>query len=686
MKNYTIEKGKIKSNNGIPYAPRWFADNRISFQVGEQGIGDIDYFNKTSFGHYKVFANEFWGNLRFYIDDGRVNNLLCFKDCEIMPFGITGSCIADKIPYKLTMFAAYDTVFVKLNTGSDVKDSSVFKAEFYNTYRMGTKSINREPNDRNWDDFKFENNRLMVGYSEEKSVTAVCFSANYDMSFKKTAGNVKNILSSTKLISDTEYVFAISFDNSAENVLKRSDYALKSCHSLLKAQEERYEEVIKKAPVLVSPYEQLNNFAALAPLYHESLKTQEEPGTIRAKSTFYWMWGWDSITSSDAYYYWGDKEFVNSMLGFYQKFTDEKDGIAHAFHRDFSCSDVAPPPAQGMYITLLYLHYCNGGDIKQFYDFAKTIFNIIAKTEVRDLGLCKGTSLFPDYRDLMKETGNDISTFNNTVCYCAVRSMEMMAKAMGDTEAYEQARGMGVRMRGNFQKVLFNKEYGCLDTSVDSNTLQQRNVLSDNVKWENSFCGELLENIEKECMEFYEKNLVSPAGIRLVSRQCDAYDGDANQLNAWWLVMSELYTRLVNKHNKTELMEQFIGYISCWTEKLMCPEGVNCYNDTDSPFMDNWNSLNGTWHAYSMRGWYNALVHSIVGVEFTVDSLVARPYSGKEMKLLGLHFGDRIFDIHVCGSGCSVKSIKVNGKMMQDCDTVPLCGLPDKNTVVITRG
>lgn len=124
-------------------------------------------------------------------------------------------------------------------------------------------------------------------------------------------------------------------------------------------------------PVLESPYPELNNFFALAPLYHESCKVQSEPGAIRAKTEHYWVWGWDGMSSSFAYAYWDDVDFMAKMLKLYQQSADPEKGIGHWFARDMSHIETSPIPAQGFYISLLYQFYLNGGDITPYYDFAK---------------------------------------------------------------------------------------------------------------------------------------------------------------------------------------------------------------------------------------------------------------------------------------------------------------------------
>ena len=690
MNTYRVEMGKIISPDKIPHPPRWLADNRLAFQVNEQGLGDIDYFNADSHGHHKAFAKSFWGGMRFYVNDGTHNYLLSFAECEILPFCITGRCYAGDTSYTLSIYAANDTVFIALKTGGYVPAQTSFRLEFYQAYCMlpqGTDGDLRYKSHikRQWADFTCEDNRLLGGFTEEGSTTGICIGTGFDMSYQMTKGNKKHMISSLPLCENSDYVTAVAFDTSFKKALARCDASIQSYKSVLAAQYERYHTVARKAPVLSSPYEELNRFFALSPLYHESLKVTDVAGAIRAQTAHYWVWGWDSMTSNEAAMYWGDNTFISDMLSCLHTYADDQ-GVAHAFNRDMTCGDAAPPPAQGMYITLLYLHHTSGGGIDEFYPFAKKLFKRILDSEVDDLGLCKGTSLAPDFRGLLRETGHDISAFNNTVSYCAIRCMEALAFAMGDTETEKTAREFGQRLRTHFPEIVFNKELGFVDSSADSITLTPRGVPSNNaVKWENNFCGELLNGLTKECMEFYKKHLISPAGLRPIPTWCEVYDGDANQLSCWWPVMAEFYARLINTYDQTELVEQLVGWIRYWTEKLMCPEGISCYTDTDTPPLDNWNCLNGIWHAYSIRGLYNAAVHAVVGVDLDAGGLTVYPYSGKELQLTGLHWGDMLFDVQMQGSGPFVKSIEVNGKTVKGTHKIPLDMLTKENRVVVNR-
>ena len=248
------------------------------------------------------------------------------------------------------------------------------------------------------------------------------------------------------------------------------------------------------------------------------------------------------MTSNESSIYWGDSELVRDMLDCMEKYADSK-GVAHAFTRAMVNCDPAAPPAQGMYITLLDHYRVSGGAYQKHNEFAKRIFKMIADTEVRETGLCKGTSLYPDFRDLIHETGNDISCFNNTVSYCAIRSMEALARDMKDSETEQRAKALGDRMQSNFQDVMFNKKFGFFDSSVEADTYEQRGVPSNNnIKWENNYCKDLIKGKEAECLKFYQDNLICEAGIRPMPTWSDCWDIDSNQLHCWWTVMSEFYT------------------------------------------------------------------------------------------------------------------------------------------------
>lgn len=115
---YLVDKGVIRSDSGIPYAPRWFCDNRLAFQADDQGVGDIDYFSAHGCGQTKLFHRQLWGGLRFFLCDDRHNYPIVPKECDILPFGYRASCSAGGMDYRFFLYTAADRLYAVVETGT----------------------------------------------------------------------------------------------------------------------------------------------------------------------------------------------------------------------------------------------------------------------------------------------------------------------------------------------------------------------------------------------------------------------------------------------------------------------------------------------------------------------------------------------------------------------------------------
>lgn len=318
-----------------------------------------------------------------------------------------------------------------------------------------------------------------------------------------------------------------------------------------------------------------------------------------------------------------------------------------------------------MYITLLHFYQAHGGDIRPFYPFAVRLLQSILATEVGNTGLCRGTSLYPDFRNLIGEDGNDISCFNNTVGYCAARSMAVMAGYMKDTETEKQAQAFAGGWKRIFLFCMMKAWASLTPLSIPkplkseecTPTTPSNGKTAIAVIW----CG----TSKNPLWISMSGNWFPLPACGLIQCGCGAYDADSNQLSCWWPVMTAFYTRLANRYDKPALLQQWVGWVEYWTKRLMCPEGISCYADTAEPPFDGWNCLPGIWHGYTIRGWYTAAIHSIVGVELDEGGLTVYPYSGEELKLRGLHFGDRVLNIvmhgAVLGSTASRWTVSLSG-------------------------
>ncbi len=670
MKDYQVNAGEIISDKGLPWAPRWFCDGRLAVQVDDDGIGQIDHFAAGSKGSYIVCRRRFWGGMRFFAVQDGARRQIVPRRCRIWPYGYS----AETDCGEFSLFVADGCILFRFQP----RGCRALEIQFYEEFlfvpdNSDTPDIRLRGLPRKWMCPESDGRTVRVAYQEEGYDGCLTFAANRPLTLRQTEKNRKYTLSS----EPTNEAVTVCLSLTGKVI----DY-----DAAVDAQCKRYRAVAERAPVLHSGRPLLDQFFALAPLYHESLKATDVPGAIRAQSSHYWVWGWDSMTSGDACFYWGDLTFIEQMLDCFMQYADEN-GIAHAFDRDMRCEGSAPAPAQGMYLTLLDRYRMAGGNVSPYYPFAVRLFDRIVETEVGRTGLCSGTSLYPDFRELIGENGRDISTFNNTVSYCAIRAMARIARAVGDDRTMDAAEAFGDRLQKNFDSVLYNEQAGFFDSSAEIGSGVQRGVLSNNaVKWESDDCRDLVWPRAEECLRFYERELVSPAGLRPLPESSGAYDADANQLHCWWAVMSEFYIRLINGLDRPQLIRQYCGWLEYWSERLMIPEGIDCYSGrADVPF-DHWNAMSGIWQGYNIRGFYNAIVHGVVGVGFDGDGMRLYPYSGEEMRLDNLHFGARTFSVRMCGSGPRIRSVTLNGEPLGAVDTIPYGRMRENNAVTVVRG
>lgn len=685
---YKVKKGVIISENGVPCLPRWFCDDLVAFEIDKFGVSKVQYFNMTTRGSENVFIDDMWGGIRFYVEDRGFHYSQNITHCEVMPYGFKGEWNYKGYVFLYEQRALNNCIVIKIRPKEEIAESLGISMEFYDNFCMlprkdgDTRYISNVK--RIWNGWKYDGEYLKNSFREEDGETHIAINSENTEYIRRDVAFPKNILLHN--LNKQEVVFVIAFDSSEEKVKNRAADTLKNLDTYISEQNARYKRVIEKMPVLESPYKELNNFFMLAPLYHESCKVLSVSGGIRAKTQTYWIWGWDGMSSSFAYAYWGDAEFLEKLLTFYMETADSEKGIGHNFARDLSHIQTSMISAQGFYISLLYQYYLNGGNIEPYYDFAKKIYGLILSTESQKSGLCKGNSLIPDFRETILENGNDLSCFNNSSTYCAVRAMESLAKCMNDNDTYLSAKEFADRMKNAFSDILYDENKGFFCSSADADTLEQRKVyMSSSIKWDNLFCYDLVKEHQSEILKFFEENFVCECGILYTSVLGKAYDADANQMHCYWPANSECYARLINLENRSDLIEQFISWISCWTNILTCPEGIDCYDNVNKPKPDGWSSLNGAWQAYSMRAWYEATVHSVIGIDFAENGMNIYPHDSKPMSIKKLHYRNRIFDVYIDGSGSEIDTVILNGENLGAVRHIDFERFNDKNIVKIIK-
>ncbi len=689
-KNFTVKDGVILCEKGLPQKPLWFADSRLTFAFEKPGgITRLDYYAPAKNQKPAIFNRPYhWYGFNYYLTNKGVNYTPEFQNSKVYPFGIESDWLVQGKVFKQKVMAIDESVVIQLSTPRDLPADYHLKLDFNKLFGVveGIKG-------RTWSNWNFDKteNLLTGGFIESANNDTVTFScglgADFPVSFSQSKINTKYYLESPALESGKTYTFFINFGSGKNELVQKNKEWCSQLKSKIAGQYIRYQAVADRTPRLVSPFKELDRQMSLFPMFFEALKVKNFPGAIRANTNRYWVWGWDGITNSSSTAYWGDVQHLKNMLEFYEKTADPEKGIAHAYSHDMSIGEIAPVPAQCMYITLLQLYFDQTKDISALtahYPFARKIFGLALSTGVSNLGMSKGVSLFPDFRVLIDETGNDLSTLNNSVLYCAARSIDRLSAIVGDTATQTKAESVSNKIEQNFTRLFYDKEQKYIVSSVDATTLEQRKTYHiSSFRWENDYYADLIQSMSVESLIFFEKNLICRAGIRETPVWDKSFDMDANQLSDWWPVTDESYVRLSNQNNRGDLLGKWVGWLSYWYENLTAPESVECYFDTDDPATpDRWNP--GSWQAFTMRTWFQGVIHGLVGVDADAGGITFYPYNGKEMKLTGLHYMDKTFDFDLKGSGPFIEFIEVDGKKIIGTNKLPEEYYRDKKQVKIT--
>lgn len=713
----SIKNGAIYSKKGFPLPKQWFADGRLAFSYDKSGVNQIEYFIPTAKdGNRIMFRRNIFDCFRPSIKIGERRYTPDFTNLYIKPYGLECDFTAENETYKLGVYAVESNIVFSLSGGKPC----YFRLTCYESTQY-IPAYNGDLDSRNfglkreWKQWIFSENAVYGGMWENETDDKIALSSQHDSevfsSLMQKAENVSHGLNFGVCASEKVTVKKTKINDRLECLCSHGGDASTTCYAIVFAandkdikaeakkfisrvkeaierQRLRYKTAYDKLPQIKTGVRAIDGFCKIAPLFHESTKADKN-GIIRAKNSRYWVWGWDSMVSNDTTVAcWQDGKLISGMLDHFEKTADEEKGWAHWFRPDNSVRQYATPAAQGIYISLLFDYFNTTGDkkeVEKHYDFAKKIFYKLLKIEKDGMGLFISPSLFPDYPEYIRETGRDISLFNNSVAYNALRGMEKIAAVMGDEQTEENARKTAERTEENFFKTFYDEKQGFLALSADADTLKRRDVYSIcGYFWDSDFHDELLGKKVKSVIDFIVKNGVNKLTFINYVLWGKTYDSDANQLHATWGVVEENVLRIARYTGRNELIDHWINKLAYWMDRFTCPEGESYEFETDDPGYDRWNCDAGSWQTYTIRKWYKIIFGIILGLSFDMGGLtLSAPV--KEYTLKNFSYMGKRVEIKTTGKGTNIEYIAVNGKMIRYSDKIPV-DLLDKpiNKVVIS--
>lgn len=689
---FQLKCGYVYSKNGLPISSLRLADGRLSVAYDKQGVSRLDYFmpNREQF-NTKLFQRGIFDSFRCFVMKNGIRYSPNYRNVKVYPYGFSADWLVNEDKLKFSVYALNENLYFSLQDGEGYE----FGLSFYTSTQFipafnGDFDSYEFDSKRTWKDWIEKNNCLCGGLNESKTNYdfQVGIVSNLPIRFDKK--NVNNRWDAIAKASNQVY-FAIIFEKKHTNFAQDLLDAQRNFYELLQKQELRYKRVVLNIPKLKTKEQTVDSFFALAPLYHESLKPRDVDGCVRAHTTRYWVWGWDTMIANTASFIWNDAEYIAKMLTFFKNTAHPTKGIIHSCAYDNTAGSFAVTSSQGIYITLAELYWQYTGDkefVENIYPFIKQIFEKIITEESQVNGLFIGTSLFPDFPKFLQETGCDISLFNNTVMYVALRAMETLAILVEDDISANKARLLHLNAQKNFYNYFYDKNKGYFVNSIDANTLKKRNAFNIcGYFWDSDYHFDLLSSKLKDCTEFILEHGISKQGFKTIPIWDNAYDAEANQLHCTWPAVEEIILRTLQEDKSLEKIQIWMNQIKEWTKKLTCPEGVSYLYDTDELELDRWNCESGIWQAYSARKRYEEILSIVCGISIDFGGITfASPQTTFELRnLLVLDYS---IEIYTQGAGKEIDCIEVNGKSLSNTKKIPL-DLFDKtltNRIIVKLG
>ena len=412
----------------------------------------------------------------------------------------------------------------------------------------------------------------------------------------------------------------------------------------------------------------LDSFVRNYPEIIRSFAVKDRPGAVRAGDSGYWVWGWDSMVHSDALMLAGEWQAIRDRLRYYRDTADPELGIFHAATCAGEPLLAMAPAAQTIYAVMLYNYYRFSRDAattREFYAFARGLLERAGRDLVPGTGLYRGISLYPDWPEDLGQTGNDLSSFNNSILFQAFRSLAAIGRGLGETADAERYDRAADELAAGFRRCFYDPENGYFFDSVEATTLEPRRYYPIYAVLRlTPFADELLRGVENEVADFMQQAFTQRIGVSMFPRRDDIFYSDGTQLGMYMSVTEGNYRYSQARRGRPDTL---LPVIEREWGQLRLPEALTCEAVNSGLTPDN----PGRKQQFTAASYYSLTFGLFCGLEFTPDQLRFRPplLARRGWRIRQLRWGTARLDLEFSGSGGGpVVAVELNGRKLPGCE------------------
>lgn len=713
----------MKFNNNQPFIRKGLEVSQISFSGGRVaasianhgGITHINYYGRQRFADVVLFRADpisAWSHLfrpGVYID-GKMY-MFEFNDTLIYPFGYTSYCALAGVKFKHGLYLLNDALVFTL----DIISNPVHKTVTFVLINTATTTRSNKST-RTWDQMKMIDDvnagitSIIDKYPPEtvklekeqakhtlaqagsyynppvaKSKIWMGMTAKSILEFKENPsveGLHKHYFSS-ECTGAENFISLVFGHGSREELLQRFIQLQETATAESSQLINQYNLKMSQPEIHVKNKTVQSLLMNTGPIL-DSMKVADITGGMRAADSGYWIWGWDTMVHAEAFGLANDSSYLQEILEFYRKTADPKWGIFHEMHLDQRpCLSMAFP-AQCLYAITLYFAYIFSGDkklLKEYFPFAEWIVKKAGEEEVRNSGLIKGVALYPDHPEDLEQDGHDLSSFNNSIYYQALKVMEELALEIGDKQLAAEFQTRAKRACSGFQLFYDQDKHYFYDSISAVDFSPRRHYPVYAILWLTPFAQDLVSEHKKEIAGFMKKNFVANHGLRLLPVWDTRFMYDGNQLGMYMPVVENFFREIMRIAGLKGSVKSLYKNIEWFWQKLCIPEALTCEYENHGITPDN----PGRKQAFCAKAWLNAFYHSAVGLQLTCRGISFAASEAGNISISKLKIRNKILDIDICGKGSDIRSLQLNGKNILAPFIIPFTMLKSFNKIFIEK-
>ena len=443
-------------------------------------------------------------------------------------------------------------------------------------------------------------------------------------------------------------------------------------------QRRRYQTISESVPHLtLAEYPGIAEFFQRVPQIVESARVTDYGMTRACPGTYYWIWAWDNMVTAMAQCRWGDLTNLRRVIDFIRQHRTDDGAIPGRWTRHLQ-----PMDSRGFgghdflfseLVMILYAETQDRNELLANYPVMARAFNELAG-RCRENGLFPGIGMYPDLPHKMGRDENYFTAIDSGAWYGFCRNLEKIALLLNDQSLAQQAADLADRVETHFLAVFWdeNREFLCDSCNPETMEKIRSYPLFSLLLLESPFGYSLLHNRMQAMSRFLTGQLLCPAGISLTP-VWDVNHHTEPAMAAWYPHWDLPAVKTWTFTQDQESLQKWLTIVEhCYQTLGYCPE----FLALETPAAEFWQHHGAAWNLNCSTGWYQALIHSLIGIETDIGGITCHPafalHGRQRAAVKNLCYRGAKWDIETTGCGRFISRLVVDNVPVQGTLKIPV--------------